>query len=157
MTTIVFFADENCSDRGDLGNVTGPPTGFCTEFGVSSFGSFRVETLERTCAGKCRRIRVLLPTDEIRTVTIYDRDVDYCSSSTLSVANFGQCMTNATVSWCKSPCNYPPCLECPIVSQSLQETYPTGSVRRQCGPESGVGSYKQRSPSDGWLRAVQAC
>lgn len=63
MTTIVFFVDENCSDRGDLGNVTGPPTGYCTAFGVQSFGSFRVETLERTCAGEYHRMKSLTAID----------------------------------------------------------------------------------------------
>jgi hypothetical protein len=84
MTTLVFFQNSGCEGI-PFGNITGPPSGQCTQFGIGSFASFRVETLERTCA-----------------VTIYNSDEAFCSSSILEVATFGSCYTNTSVNQCES-------------------------------------------------------
>ncbi|KPI36230.1 uncharacterized protein AB675_8911 [Cyphellophora attinorum] len=80
MSSIQFYTDDNCLDAGTLGNSSGPSNGLCTQFGESAFKSFRVVTLQRTCA-----------------VTIYGSDVAYCSSTNIGLASFGACMKNTTV------------------------------------------------------------
>lgn len=80
MSSIQFYTDDNCLDLGTLGSSTGPSNGLCTQFGESAFKSFRVVTLQRTCA-----------------VTIYGSDVAYCSSTNIGLASFGACMKNTTV------------------------------------------------------------
>jgi hypothetical protein len=52
MSSIQFYIDDACSEKADLGNTTGPPDGYCTSFGVGGWLSFRVMSLERTCAGR---------------------------------------------------------------------------------------------------------
>jgi hypothetical protein len=52
MSSIQFYVDDACSEKADLGNTTGPPDGYCTSFGVGGWLSFRVMSLERTCAGE---------------------------------------------------------------------------------------------------------
>lgn len=78
MSSIRFYSDSSCTNVTT--ETTGPPDGQCTLFGTYEFGSFRLISLQQTCA-----------------VTIYDSDIPFCSSTTLSTARLGICYSNATV------------------------------------------------------------
>ncbi|KAK5191915.1 hypothetical protein LTR99_008354 [Exophiala xenobiotica] len=80
LSNITFYSDTKCTDV--LGIKAGPDDGTCTPFpdDVLSFHSFRVTSLDQTCA-----------------VTIYGTDTPYCSSHTKFIASLSDCMTNTTV------------------------------------------------------------
>ncbi|KAK5462525.1 hypothetical protein LTS15_002237 [Exophiala xenobiotica] len=80
LSNITFYSDTKCTDV--LGIKAGPDDGTCTPFpdDVLSFHSFRVTSLDQTCA-----------------VTVYGTDIPYCSSDTKFIASLSDCMTNTTI------------------------------------------------------------
>jgi len=76
--SIQFYSDSSCTIA--IGQDSGPTDGDCTLFGTSGFASFKVISLEQTCA-----------------VTVYNSDTAFCSSSKLSIANLGECYTDTSV------------------------------------------------------------
>ncbi|KIW80045.1 hypothetical protein Z517_06660 [Fonsecaea pedrosoi CBS 271.37] len=81
LSNITFYSDNKCSQFKSV--TTGPDDGTCTPFPTNTQGflSFMVTSLDQTCA-----------------VTVYGSDVAYCSSTTLFLAAFSDCMTATNVS-----------------------------------------------------------
>ncbi|RVX72928.1 hypothetical protein B0A52_03281 [Exophiala mesophila] len=80
LSNITFYSDTSCQTI--IGEKNGPDDGTCTQFltEASNFGSFRVTSLDQTCA-----------------VTIYGANPPFCSSSQLALAPFGDCVTDTSV------------------------------------------------------------
>lgn len=123
MSSIQFYSDDNCLDLGSLRNTTGTPDGLCTSFGESAFKSFRVVTLERTCA-----------------VTIYGSDLEYCSSAQVSIANFGACMTNTTVNQFSVDCQ-----DYNIATSDAPASYVSPAATRTNSPSSPASASPSNS------------
>jgi len=49
ISNITFYSDSDCANY--LAVASGPDDGTCTQFPSGSFGSFRVTSLDSTCAG----------------------------------------------------------------------------------------------------------
>ncbi|EXJ60443.1 hypothetical protein A1O7_04595 [Cladophialophora yegresii CBS 114405] len=81
LSNITFYSDNACQKF--QGWKTGPDDGTCTPFptNVQGFLSYMVTSLDQTCA-----------------VTVYGSDVAFCSSTTLFIAPFSDCMTATNVS-----------------------------------------------------------
>lgn len=80
MGDIFFYSDTNCLTQISDGSVEGASDGTCTQFDISSFGSFEVRSLGPGCV-----------------VTVYGNDVAYCSSDKREVVALGACISNTTV------------------------------------------------------------
>jgi len=76
--SIQFYSDSSCTIA--IGEDSGTIDGNCTLFSTTEFASFKVISLEQTCA-----------------VTVYNSDTAFCSSSKLSIANLGECYTDTSV------------------------------------------------------------
>ncbi|OAP61766.1 hypothetical protein AYL99_03969 [Fonsecaea erecta] len=105
LSNVTFYADSQCSKF--LSWKTGPDDGTCTPFPTNSQGflSFMVTSLDQTCA-----------------VTVYGSDVPYCSSSTLFLAPFSNCMTATNVSQFSVDCQ-----SLSVATSAVPSVVPTGA------------------------------
>ncbi|KIX09636.1 uncharacterized protein Z518_00717 [Rhinocladiella mackenziei CBS 650.93] len=80
LSNVTFYSDDQCTEV--ISEKNGPDDGTCTPFPTIalSFLSFRVTSLDQTCA-----------------VTVYGTDPPFCSSDLKFIAPFSDCMTNTTV------------------------------------------------------------
>ncbi|KIW68747.1 hypothetical protein PV04_04671 [Phialophora macrospora] len=105
LSNITFYSDDACQIF--KGWKTGPDDGTCTPFptNVQGYLSFMVTSLDQTCA-----------------VTVYGSDVAYCSSTTLFLAPFSECMTATNVSQFSVDCQ-----DLSVATSAVPSVVPTGA------------------------------
>ncbi|KAJ9617170.1 hypothetical protein H2200_000891 [Cladophialophora chaetospira] len=106
LSNITFYSDNACQKF--QGWKTGPDDGTCTPFPTNVQGhlSFMVTSLDQTCA-----------------VTVYGSDVPYCSSTTLFLAPFSDCMTATNVSQFSVDCQ-----DLSVATSAVPSVVPTGAA-----------------------------
>ncbi|KIW29710.1 uncharacterized protein PV07_05500 [Cladophialophora immunda] len=130
LSNVTFYADSQCSKF--LSWKTGPDDGTCTPFPTNSQGflSFMVTSLDQTCA-----------------VTVYGSDVPYCSSSTLFLAPFSNCMTATNVSQFSVDCQ-----SLSVATSAVPSVVPTGAPN----PSTGSTASSSSSPDSGLSGGAKA-
>ncbi|OCT52742.1 hypothetical protein CLCR_10580 [Cladophialophora carrionii] len=105
LSNITFYSDNACQTF--KGWKTGPDDGTCTPFptNVQGYLSFMVTSLDQTCA-----------------VTVYGSDVAFCSSTTLFLAPFSDCMTATNVSQFSVDCQ-----DLSVATSAVPSVVPTGA------------------------------
>ncbi|EXJ75765.1 uncharacterized protein A1O5_00272 [Cladophialophora psammophila CBS 110553] len=127
LSNITFYSDSQCSKF--LSWKTGPDDGTCTPFPTNSQGylSFMVTSLDQTCA-----------------VTVYGSDVPYCSSTTLFLAPFSDCMTATNVSQFSVDCQ-----DLSVATSAVPSVVPTGAPNPSTGTTSSSSSSSDSGLSGG--------
>ncbi|KIX98548.1 uncharacterized protein Z520_05849 [Fonsecaea multimorphosa CBS 102226] len=131
LSNVTFYSDSQCSKF--LSWKTGPDDGTCTPFPTNSQGflSFMVTSLDQTCA-----------------VTVYGSDVPYCSSSTLFLAPFSNCMTATNVSQFSVDCQ-----SLSVATTAVPSVVPTGAANPTTGSTASSSSSSADTGLSGGAKA----